>query len=62
MANVIKAEERQQVFWDLIKDVKKLRVSYNKILLNKFKALKKKPLFAKSVRIHQLFNEYAIEI
>lgn len=60
--DIIKAEERQQVFWDLIKDVKKLRISYNKILLSKFKTTKKKPLYAKNIRIHTLFNEYALEV
>ena len=39
-----------------------MRIGYNKILLNKFKALKKKLLFAKNTRIHNLFNEFAIEI
>ena len=39
-----------------------MRISYNKILLNKYKVMKKKPLFAKNPRIHQLFNEFAIEI
>ena len=58
--DLLKSENKQKRFWDFVKSLKNVRMTFNKILMSKFRVLPRN--LKRNASVLKLFNETALYI
>ena len=60
MLDLIRSKQRQQVFWDFIEQLRQVRLTFNKVLMAKFKSLPR--FLKKNDNVQLLFNKSVLKV
>ena len=60
LLELIRSKSRQRIFWDFVESLRQIRLTFNNILMSKFRFLPK--IYKKNATIQSLFNQSAVKV